>query len=206
MTQCQWGLCNQPGLSHGPILDKVMAPILQIQIMFCFVFNTKICRFFLLKRQMLRARMVPLNNFPSLCAGNMNFSQWKSTQSPLHLSFFLYGNECWELSKIQSQLVSDKYEMKGHMVFKPFTDQWKKQPWLTQQLEKPSVSLSWGCSDPWCDHCKRREPLAQVHNSASLLQSCLHEWLLKSHTRKSKLLFPTQLHPYPARGLVPAGK
>lgn len=68
---------------------------------------------------------------------------------PLHLSFFHCGNECWKLSKIQSQLDSDKYEVKGHMMIKPFTDQWKKQLWLTQELEKPSISLSWGSSDPW---------------------------------------------------------
>lgn len=69
---------------------------------------------------MLRARMAPLSSFPRPGAGSLNFSQWELTLSPTDLSLSPYGNECWELSKIQSQLDSDKYEAKGHIVIKPF--------------------------------------------------------------------------------------
>lgn len=87
--------------------------------------------------------------------------------------------------------------MKNHMMIKPFTGQWKKQPWLTQEVKKPSISLSWGRSDLWCGHHDGQRQLAQIHNSASLLQRHLHKWWLKSRIFKSKLLFSTQLHPFP---------
>lgn len=108
--------------------------------------------------------------------------------------FCHYGNECWKLSRIQSQLDRNKYEMKGHMMIKPLTDPWKK----TAMIE-PSFSWHWGSSDPWLGHLKGQGQLAQIHNSASLLQSYLHKWLPKSHKFKSKLLFSTSPTPsYPA--------
>lgn len=67
----------------------------------------------------------------------------------LHFSFYHYGNECWKLSKTQSQLDSDKYEAKGHRWLGHLLTSGKKQPWLTQELEKPSISVSWGSSGPW---------------------------------------------------------
>lgn len=86
--------------------------------------------------------------------------------------------------------------MKNHMMIKPLTGQWKKQPWLTQEVKKPSIPLSWSSSDPWCGRYESQRQLPQIHNSASLLKSHLHKWWLKNHIFKSKLLFSTQFHPF----------
>lgn len=170
-----------------------MTPILHIQIMVFLIH--RFAGSFCWRDKCWEQGWSPWTTFQVFVLGKWMSPNGNWPNHPLHLSFFFYGNECWKLSKIQSQLGSDKYEMKGHMVIKPFTVQWKKQSWLTQELEKPSISLSGGCSDPWCGHCKRQGPLVKIHNSASLLQSCLNRWLFKSHICKSKPLFSTHLHP-----------